>query len=177
MLPAGEPVSGCPLTLLPGTSAHEEVQPRSARRLLCRGRQLGQGSGRCPARLAPHCLVGRRRCCLYRGVRGARSAVPDPAQECRALYFARRPPDRLRAAAEAARCRDDLGRPRTHPILPRSICDRPRRVRHRRARSDEHTCELQSLMRISYAVLCLLTTTLSFNYAHASSAKTTWSKP
>src|SRR3546814_6389648 len=120
-------------------------------------------------------------------VRGARSAVPDPAQECRALYFARRPPDRLRAAAEAARCRDDLGRPRTHPILPRSICDRPRRVRHRRAaerlsqgralvlrlgapdlsfgypgleprqsaraattllaRSEEHTSELQSLMR------------------------------
>src|SRR3546814_142360 len=78
-------------------------------------------------------LFRSRRCCLYRGVRGARSAVPDPAQECRALYFARRPPDRLRAAAEAARCRDDLGRPRTHPILPRSICDRPRRVRHRRA--------------------------------------------
>src|SRR3546814_15906031 len=50
-----------------------------------------------------------------------------------ALYFALRPPDRLRAAAEAARCRDDLGRPRTHPILPRSICDLPRRVRHRRA--------------------------------------------
>src|SRR3546814_2552433 len=107
-------------------------------------------------------LFRSRRCCLYRGVRGARSAVPDPAQECRALYFARRPPDRLRAAAEAARCRDDLGRPRTHPILPRSICDRPRRVRHRRAaerlsqgRSEEHTSELQSLMRISYAVFCL----------------------
>src|SRR3546814_18351124 len=31
----------------------------------------------------------------------------------------------------------------------------PRRKRHPRARSEEHTSELQSLMRISYAVFCL----------------------
>src|SRR3546814_4520030 len=30
-----------------------------------------------------------------------------------------------------------------------------RRLRHRRRRSEEHTSELQSLMRISYAVFCL----------------------
>src|SRR3546814_7889588 len=42
------------------------------------------------------------------------------------------------------------------------IWGRPRRCRHpcnpqpsRRARSEEHTSELQSLMRISYAVFCL----------------------
>src|SRR3546814_3675952 len=43
------------------------------------------------------------------------------------------------------RGRDD---PRQHAAL------RPRAVR-RRARSEEHTSELQSLMRISYAVFCL----------------------
>src|SRR3546814_5886776 len=33
--------------------------------------------------------------------------------------------------------------------------DRPARMRHIVTRSEEHTSELQSLMRISYAVLCL----------------------
>src|SRR3546814_6387045 len=33
--------------------------------------------------------------------------------------------------------------------------DRPRRDRTDRGRSEEHTSELQSLMRISYAVFCL----------------------
>src|SRR3546814_5163335 len=32
---------------------------------------------------------------------------------------------------------------------------RPRAARHRTSRSEEHTSELQSLMRISYAVFCL----------------------
>src|SRR3546814_8153260 len=38
--------------------------------------------------------------------------------------------------------------------LPSGICCRPRHHRRRR-RSEEHTSELQSLMRISYAVFCL----------------------
>src|SRR3546814_8040097 len=43
---------------------------------------------------------------------------------------------------------------------PTRVSDRsasPRRTRrtHRRVRSEEHTSELQSLMRISYAVFCL----------------------
>src|SRR3546814_1617088 len=33
--------------------------------------------------------------------------------------------------------------------------DRLARAEHQRARSEEHTSELQSLMRISYAVFCL----------------------
>src|SRR3546814_1080896 len=38
----------------------------------------------------------------------------------------------------------------------RGLADsRPRMIRHAAARSEEHTSELQSLMRISYAVLCL----------------------
>src|SRR3546814_2577945 len=37
--------------------------------------------------------------------------------------------------------------------FPRRLEDQ--RARHARARSEEHTSELQSLMRISYAVFCL----------------------
>src|SRR3546814_4924001 len=33
--------------------------------------------------------------------------------------------------------------------------EQPRRIAHQEARSEEHTSELQSLMRISYAVFCL----------------------
>src|SRR3546814_2720863 len=43
---------------------------------------------------------------------------------------------------------------RRHVLLPSELAlrRRPHRCRHR---SEEHTSELQSLMRISYAVLCL----------------------
>src|SRR3546814_4055206 len=40
------------------------------------------------------------------------------------------------------------------PSLPARLAGRPRRL-HRTRRSEEHTSELQSLMRISYAVFCL----------------------
>src|SRR3546814_8851715 len=66
----------------------------------------------------------------------------------------------------AARARDDhvetlalgaLGKG-CHPV-GRAVCrDDPRLVRHvefLEQRSEEHTSELQSLMRISYAVFCL----------------------
>src|SRR3546814_1538372 len=61
---------------------------------------------------------------------------PDPAPRAEAgLGPRRRPPPR----------RDPLaGSPRVRPCR-----DRPR------SRSEEHTSELQSLMRISYAVFCL----------------------
>src|SRR3546814_8684305 len=44
-----------------------------------------------------------------------------------------------------------------HPPRRNSLTPRPslRRNRARRVRSEEHTSELQSLMRISYAVFCL----------------------
>src|SRR3546814_8633739 len=61
------------------------------------------------------------------------------------------------------------GRYRSAPAAKRSSCNRPgrprrpdnggspqyRTARNDRARSEEHTSELQSLMRISYAVFCL----------------------
>src|SRR3546814_3624784 len=55
---------------------------------------------------------------------------------------------RTRARTVQARCRDKGCGPAPRPDLPR-----PQAQAHRR--SDEHTSELQSLMRISYAVFCL----------------------
>src|SRR3546814_1042013 len=75
---------------------------------------------------------------------GSRGGKPD------------RPSERRRAAAGAApeprhdrrsaRSGDSLSRPRNYPDLPTLAAF---------ARSEEHTSELQSLMRISYAVFCL----------------------
>src|SRR3546814_7507836 len=49
----------------------------------------------------------------------------------------------------------NIGRVRVQPIIhPRRIARQQRR-RDARRRSEEHTSELQSLMRISYAVFCL----------------------
>src|SRR3546814_8838839 len=44
-----------------------------------------------------------------------------------------------------------------------STCRRPREWRGGRRRSEEHTSELQSLMRISYAVFCLKKNTEHIN--------------
>src|SRR3546814_1989590 len=45
---------------------------------------------------------------------------------------------------------------RSFPALPPTMLDNaPRRPCYQRVRSEEHTSELQSLMRISYAVFCL----------------------
>src|SRR3546814_1172125 len=40
-------------------------------------------------------------------------------------------------------------------VLQRASADADHRLDHHRQRSEEHTSELQSLMRISYAVFCL----------------------
>src|SRR3546814_10285674 len=53
------------------------------------------------------------------------------------------PPAPLRSRPAAARSRSALSTPAAAPVLTRSV------------RSEEHTSELQSLMRISYAVFCL----------------------
>src|SRR3546814_2805937 len=46
-------------------------------------------------------------------------------------------------------------RDRRDPVLPRSPVRHPRKCRAAPSRSEQHTSELQSLMRISYAVFCL----------------------
>src|SRR3546814_6381176 len=43
----------------------------------------------------------------------------------------------------------------TDPVLVQGVDKRQRRARARQPRSEEHTSELQSLMRNSYAVFCL----------------------
>src|SRR3546814_6871235 len=70
------------------------------------------------------------------------------------------------ARPTAKRLRLQARRPRRRKVLPQTIPERARggesrsapiraeRLRKRR-RSEEHTSELQSLMRISYAVFCL----------------------
>src|SRR3546814_6316386 len=85
---------------------------------------------------------------LFRSGRRARDhagAVPEPARQ-------RRERDRGRHGDEhpAAQCR------RSHRRRAGPDRQSPRRARAiARARSEEHTSELQSLMRISYAVFCL----------------------
>src|SRR3546814_8594078 len=63
-----------------------------------------------------------------------------------------------RRAAEAAMKKDDA--PRSQPLTPANDNDADPRAAKvdaalTRIRSEEHTSELQSLMRISYAVFCL----------------------
>src|SRR3546814_1238303 len=68
----------------------------------------------------------------------------------------------------------DRGRdpPRTQRHHPAEI-PRPRALDHGGDRSEEHTSELQSLMRISYAVFCLTTKTTYKNKSnHLNSTKT-----
>src|SRR3546814_10920362 len=53
---------------------------------------------------------------------------------------------------------DAVARKHSEPLRRRSgdhLRDDGRRLRHAIGRSEEHTSELQSLMRISYAVFCL----------------------
>src|SRR3546814_10060167 len=72
----------------------------------------------------------------------------------------RRPPGRARQRSTPAR-QDQRGRIDLRPRLGdrRPVAPGEGRPRHgeagRRRRSEEHTSELQSLMRISYAVFCL----------------------
>src|SRR3546814_8962908 len=78
------------------------------------------------------------------------------------LFARRRNPARSRAALlrlqpHDAGHRPDVGAARTWPCAPSSTLFylAPAGLDGPRIRSEEHTSELQSLMRISYAVFCL----------------------
>src|SRR3546814_10597612 len=58
---------------------------------------------------------------------------------------------RIRLSAQGSAAAAD----RAVPGSARYVAGRERGARQARARSEEHTSELQSLMRISYAVFCL----------------------
>src|SRR3546814_5771820 len=60
-------------------------------------------------------------------------------------------------AARAAQERGTGGRPRADPGIADQSAGGPARPALAPGRSEEHTSELQSLMRISYAVFCLKT--------------------
>src|SRR3546814_1437934 len=90
--------------------------------------------------------------------RPPRSTRTDTLFPYTTLFRSRRPGrpvrGRARRRAHARRPRDPYGRLVRHHLdtLPRR---RPARDPAERPRSEEHTSELQSLMRISYAVFCL----------------------
>src|SRR3546814_3961731 len=65
----------------------------------------------------------------------------------------RHPPARLSALDRFARNDDRDGKRRGAPRLVRNVVSR--QIGGGEGRSEEHTSELQSLMRISYAVFCL----------------------
>src|SRR3546814_10720964 len=98
---------------------------------VCSSDLSGRGSG--ARHLAPQRLSGR-------GGRGI-SAAPFP------LSFG------LLRVADADPCARPVGR-RRRPVRA-GIAQRPYRLAPARRRSEEHTSELQSLMRISYAVFRL----------------------
>src|SRR3546814_7112895 len=94
------------------------------------------------------------------------------------------PTHRVAGAAAASRIAAGRARPppRLHPadrlrlVLPApaagdagrraQLQQQPRAAAGTAARSEEHTSELQSLMRISYAVFCLKKTKIKHNSSH-----------
>src|SRR3546814_3421471 len=83
--------------------------------------------------------------------RPPRSTRTDTLFPYTTLFRSLRPRDGL------AHPRDLAGQPppRLGRLLPRRLASRDRGVSRGPQRSEEHTSELQSLMRISYAVFCL----------------------
>src|SRR3546814_5403255 len=73
--------------------------------------------------------------------------VPPPTPCSRARPLRRRLPRCARTSSAKATT--------SRPAVARARRPRRRRLRRRPRRSEEHTSELQSLMRISYAVFCL----------------------
>src|SRR3546814_5156757 len=95
---------------------------------------------------------------LGRGNEGGRSNSPAPTSRSTAANARR-----ARQASSDCNRLSPLATRTIFPHLPRHARHPPRTVdlpaasglADRRARSEEHTSELQSLMRISYAVFCL----------------------
>src|SRR3546814_3194435 len=87
--------------------------------------------------------------------RPPRSTRTDTLFPYTTLFRSSRSPSRRRSTAD--RRRPDWRAPAPPPTAPRSAggCSSLRECARSGGRSEEHTSELQSLMRISYAVFCL----------------------
>src|SRR3546814_7567484 len=97
-----------------------------------------------PGSTRTHTLFPDTTLCLSgQGQQGQAGAEPDEA-----------PGQARRHRGGARRARDAVRVPRADAAAACVVAAEPRRLRLR-ARSEEHTSELQSLMRISYAVFCL----------------------
>src|SRR3546814_7411506 len=92
------------------------------------------------------------------------SAAPDTDRACHVRRLrpangrcekARTRRQRCRSPSRSAHPGSIIQRTEPSPITTHFIEVRPSRPTGPRARSEEHTSELQSLMRISYAVFCL----------------------
>src|SRR3546814_1492570 len=70
-------------------------------------------------------------------------------------HQARHQDDRDARMGQNASRSANLGHGRVRPQAAGDVAYRIQAARCKRARSEEHTSELQSLMRISYAVFCL----------------------
>src|SRR3546814_5165406 len=81
-------------------------------------------------------------------------AAPDAKHgHCKCLNRPAEPVAPVRAVVIAFATAGRLHR-RAAQVRPAPPAKSPKARRHRRWRSEEHTSELQSLMRISYAVFC-----------------------
>src|SRR3546814_9382877 len=89
---------------------------------------------------------------IRRPPRSTRTDTPFP---CTTLF--RYPDERSHVRRRAPAVEDGHGRLAEPAARPEAAGHR-RRYRRHRLRSEEHTSELQSLMRISYAVFCLTNT-------------------
>src|SRR3546814_5857599 len=111
------------------------------------------GARRCRRRCS------RRRCsaAATRAFRTRRRRRHRCARGCRGRARAAGPPSSPNGPRRSPACRTRRARP-SPAARERASCRQGRRWRRRtrmRRRSEEHTSELQSLMRISYAVFCL----------------------
>src|SRR3546814_4627338 len=108
---------------------------------------------RCVRTLSPEnsCTPARRVTCCPRASSGMSKAAPAN------VAWRPSPPERVSSTSRSTKysCRQALSR--TSEALPSSVCPSvPSLPFHFSSpRSEEHTSELQSLMRISYAVFCL----------------------
>src|SRR3546814_2782002 len=101
---------------------------------------------------------------LFRSQIADHAGLRDQGFDQRRRFAAGLAPDDAVAALQVSGQIDLTGFNDLHCTRPASLSNCCARARYGRSRSEEHTSELQSLMRISYAVFCLKKKTKINNY-------------